>query len=816
MHELPLATRTGRAVLRRPLPGVIDRAWAAVARGHLLPLALLGFLVVMMLRHLLFTGGVPASMDSGFLYSRLPLFDRYGMTGFSVWLPDSFGQVQQYSVYWLLAAFNGVFHNPLAVYKGAVLATVLVAAWGSYGLAHWLSGSRLAATIAAGLYVFSPFSVAIWLVGHLDVGISYAVGPLALWALWAALRSGRTAPMVGLGLAGSALFLLTTGQGIYWLLPMGLIAAFELTSQSRTHHKRIVLRRVALTAGVSALVFVLASAVQLIPYAAGAKAPFVSGGSHYYIQQLSVHAKYSLPLQDDVLGVPQATRYLSPDVTIAASGLDGVLYKVVAVALLAIALAALATRRRRSALALLPAVLIAWLLASGPNGPIGPVYHELYDHLPFFSFLRVPNRWLMVSTLGLSMLTALTIASLQETTFDRERSRRSRELGARVVVLAACLGLFAGSYGLIHGLPTRKPPADYAEAYSTLRADHRDWRILTTPYYQSWMDSNDQPGFPVIYASDLGHTSTYWHAHPGLDRGGWDPRAARFATYLSELTEQGTSRSLTKLLGAVGVKYVGVDPHRAMEVVSGQNPFFERQAGLSQVERAGNVRIYRNRYALPQGFHVGTSCLISGGFHVLGDLAEQPSFRFDRVGVRFADQIAALNGRGALASALASSSCLILAPGGRQALVRTARCRRRAKRDQLRPALLDPQRHKPVSRYSVPSRRWRLPCRAQAGSRQRSMLHARAATASMSWGCKRPDRARSLCVSMAAARAGQSSTPISGPATGGCTARRSRLRRVRTSSSCSTAALPTRCSPRWRSSMISWLRAACLPRRACV
>ena len=56
---------------------------------------------------------------------------------------------------------------------------------------------------------------------------------------------------------------------------------------------------------ISLSVFAVSSAVQLLPDAAGVKAPFIEGSTHYYIEDLSVHAKYSLSIFDNVLGIPR-------------------------------------------------------------------------------------------------------------------------------------------------------------------------------------------------------------------------------------------------------------------------------------------------------------------------------------------------------------------------------------------------------------------------------------------------------------------------------------------------------------------------------
>ena len=641
------------------------RAW--LGRGHLPPLLILGVLDLLMLRNLLFTSGPPASIDSGFTYSLLPYFSEHGAHTFTGWLSWPLGQVQNYSAYWLLATAQGLIHNPVLLYKAAILVTVGVATAGAYGFAYWLSGSRLGAAVASGLYVFAPFSVAAWLAGHLDVAISYAVGPIAVWMLWVSLKTGSRLAMVVLGFAGSALYLLTVGQGAYWMLPVLAVLATEVVRSVRRRSWQAMRGRLGITAAISLGTFVVSSAVQLLPLAAGVKAPFIRGDTHYYIEDLSIHSKYSLSIFDNVLGVPREV-WLSHDTTIAASPFTSVSFRVAAFGLLVIALIAPIRRPNRVTLVLMGSTFAAWLLASGPDGPLHPIYRFLYDHVPYFSLLRAPNRWLMVSVLGLAMLTALAIGGLRGSRPTRTWLGFQRNPGTRIAIWAICLGAFTGAYGLFQGLPTWQPPPTYAEAYSSLRSDRSDWRILTTPFFQTWMRAGSQYGTDLALTADLGQTSTLWHGRSTLGRGGWDQRAGRFATYLYELTAQGTSSNITKLLGAVGVKYIGLDPHPAREVVGGQNAFFRRQAGLEPVSHSGNVAVYRNAYALPQAFLARENCVIAGGFPVLGDLAEQRYFRFDRIGLRFADQIAALGGADALRRALSGASCVIVGSGGRDAL----------------------------------------------------------------------------------------------------------------------------------------------------
>jgi hypothetical protein len=633
-------------------------------RGHALPVLALVFVDLIVMRNVVFGHGVPTGADSAFLYSDLRLYAAHHVLAFTAWAPEPFGQAQQYSIYWFLAMFTTLTGSVIGVYKLAMVTTLLLASVGSYCLAFWLSRTRLGAGSAAALYVLVPFSIAQWTAGHLNVQISYALGPWMVWSLWVSLRSGTRTAMVTLGLAGSASYLLTTGQGLYWLLPLSAVVAGEAFRQRREVRRFLI--RLGLTLGIGGGAFVIGSAVELIPFAAGVSAPFVSGGSRLYIQGLAIHAKYSESLFHTIIGIP------TEDWTthnLAGAPYHGTAYQACAIGLLLFAGSALLTKSRRIAAVLALPTIVAWFLGAGPFGAAGPLYRLLYYHVPYFSLLRVPNRWLMVSTLGISMLVAVTLGRLR----SNERAGQGCFGAERPSLIAALwvvpLAAFFGTYALVSGLQTTEPPAAFVKAYGTLAADRQDVRVLTTPFWQAWMQPFGEANPVTSIEPDLGAVSRYWNGHPVVFRGGWDLRASRFVTYLYGLVGEGATRSITKLAGAAGVKYIGIDPQSALEVVDGQNAFFRRQEGLTLTAAVGPVSIYRNQYALPQAFTTPTTCIVAGGMHVLGDLADQPWFSFAHTGIEFADQLAAVQGPGALASRLsAKDACVVVAPGGAREL----------------------------------------------------------------------------------------------------------------------------------------------------
>lgn len=631
---------------------------------HLAPAAALVGLDTLILRNYLFTNKAAGGVDSAFLYSILPYFKSHGLGAFSVWLSAPFGEVQQYSVYWFLASLVGVVGHAMAVYKLSVFLAVLGSSVSSYALAYWLTRSELAAGVAAFLYTFSPFAVAQGLAGHLNVEISYAVGPLAVWLLWLSLRERRRRAMIGLGLAGSALFLLTTGQGVYWLLPLTCVAGMELTvGAARGRRAATALLETTVVGGAA---FTSASAVQILPSLFGARAPYVANSNGLYISQLSIHAKYSLPFMDGLLGVPREV-YLSGAQTIAAAPFRAGPFEIAGFTLVVLAAVSLVVSSFRIAAALILSAVAAWLLAAGPYGPVHHVYLLLYSHFPYFRLLRVPNRWLMVSGLAVSTCTGLSLASIQRLRTGLIRS--PRRLARRLATLVIVLGLAMGSYGLSNGFPAWTLPKPYAKSYSPLASDPGEWRILTSPFWQAWMLAGKRFNRHESLTADLGFTSSVWHHHAVVGRGGWDPRAARFVRYLYELTLQGTNTSMTKLLGAAGVKYIALENQSFHEVLPGQNEFFARQRFLKPVAagRAQPTVLHVTKF-LPEAYVARSSCVVAGGLRTLGDLALQSEVSFARTSFLFADQVAALSGKTGLRRAIRASGCLILAPGGRDEL----------------------------------------------------------------------------------------------------------------------------------------------------
>jgi hypothetical protein len=676
-------------VLVRRLKSVRETASFRLVRYHLQPLTILLAATLVMFRTWI-AASYPGGTDSAFLYSGIAFYRVHGLQLFTVWLPTPFGQVSQYSIYWFLTMLTAILGSTFFTYKAAALSIALISAFGMYAVSWSWSRSRLGALAAAVFYSFSPLSVSQWLSGHFDVQISMALGPLVIWSIDRVLTTGSIRAAIGLGLGGSALLLLTSGQAAYWL-PVAvvfIIGRFIIGWRDAG----MILKRAALGAGVTMMVFALTSAVQLVPWLLGASAAFAGGATTLAIAALSEHVKYSLPFAQGLVGVPREA-WLPPGSTLSVVPFSSLFFVVPQIII--IIAASLCVLGRKCGLGLIFLILAvgAWLIAAGPLGPVGHFYIYLWQHLSYFRELREPNRWLMVSAFSVASMLALSIASivplsfaparkaaraiLQRTSILRARlgprrlnrdqkpnwqSARRLSYSALLLIAAAVLLVLNCASILAKGLPTISPPANYIRAYSALAQTTGDWRALTVPFGQGWMAGPAYGDYEGI-AADLGYTSTLYDGRSTVGDGGWDPQAAQFVNFLGAVAAQGADHDLAGLLGAADIRYVVIDPESAVAVPSGQASFFESQRGLQRLPTVSGMTVLEDPFARSQIAQPTSACVIAGGYQVLEDLSEQPSFSFTSTAVYFADQVVDSAGWSALSRLISLSHCLIMGPG---------------------------------------------------------------------------------------------------------------------------------------------------------
>ena len=675
--------------------GVSRRGKATnVAAYHGLQLAILTISTLALFRTWIGTA-YPGGTDSALLYSALAFYKDHGLQVFTIWLPAPLGQVSQYSMYWLLSMLTVVFRSILVTYKLAAIAIALTSAVGMYAISWSWSKSRAGALAAAIFYSFSPMSVNQGMSGHLDVLVSMAVGPLMVWSADRLIKAGSWRAAVGLGLCGSALLLLTTGQAAYWL-PVVLAVVFARLLIS--FKKSVLMLRNALWGFVLvAGVFVAASAVQLGPWLLGAYAPFAGSGG-LAIESLAIHEKYSLSFGQVLVGVPGEIWLIGSRISLVSFG--SWVFIVPQALIVAFAFMSACAKNGAFSRVLLVLAVAAWVMATGPLGPAGSLYTALWEHSVYFRELRVPSRWEMISSFAVASMLAMSTGistrwlcvRLRRLTPGEQRGRRLRRFTRRVsialasrltppregslnilwysvaLILAAVplLALNSGAI-LIRGLPTIRPPSAYVAAYSGLAREPGDWRVLTVPVGQAWMAGPSYGDYQGV-ETDLGYMGSLYNSDSNVDNGGWDPRASQFINFLSTLINQGTDHHLSGLLGAVGIKYVVLNPEAAVSVPLGQANLLRSQKGFRVVSSKGGVVVLENMSAQPGISQPTSACVIAGGYSVLEDLSEDPAFSFSKTALFFADQVVKTSGWSTLAGIIARNHCLIVGPGGRAEL----------------------------------------------------------------------------------------------------------------------------------------------------
>jgi hypothetical protein len=207
---------------------------------------------------------------------------------------------------------------------------------------------------------------------------------------------------------------------------------------------------------------------------------------------------------------------------------------------LALALGALASPARRTAVSLLALALFAVTLTLGTYTPLFALLHRW---LPFFDAFRAPGRWLLISSFALAGLAAHGLHALRWHASAHVRERVTRVYALAVAVVAGGALLFAWrseSVHAIHWLPHARVAvlwlgaalgtAALAVAGSTVRAS---WPAavlvaglaLELTYAAREMEYN-QPGPPALY-SEAPQVGTYLDRQAG--QGAPPPRTLSLA-----------------------------------------------------------------------------------------------------------------------------------------------------------------------------------------------------------------------------------------------------------------------------------------------
>lgn len=364
--------------------------------------------------------------------------------------------------------------NPIAAHNSVVLLAFVLSLLSTWALAHHLTARRDASWLAAVAYAFCPYAMSH--LAHIQLLMSFGV-PLALLGLhWLVARVSLARGAV----LGTALFAAGISCGYYGILAglaVGLGALYYAWTRGlwRTARYWGALLLAAAIAGVLLLPF-------LLPYVALQDAPG-------YERPLDASIRWSASWRSWLASGAWAHRWWLPRL----GAWGEVLFPgwlLLGLGLMGVALAP----RRRGALGSTPREcpplhetagfygLLGVLAFWASFGPGAGLYAALYRVVPFFSLLRAPSRFGLLTVLALAVASAIAVTIVT-------RRRRTALLFAALVGLELFAGPIrwptVGAPGPAHRLLAQLPPAPVAEfPFFATRADW--WRHTRYMLASTW------------------------------------------------------------------------------------------------------------------------------------------------------------------------------------------------------------------------------------------------------------------------------------------------------------------------------------------
>ena len=611
---------TGIAAFRRHAPGV----------------GVLAALSLWLTRHWLESSAPPAGTDMLGFISRAKQ-NAAGLQAASLWSPANWGGRRAITLESLLGLMTRATGDPVVAVKLFALATLLAAGIFAYLFALRLFSSRVAATCAGILYMSSQGMLAHLASGHLNVEVAIATMPLMLM-LWC--ESLERFSIGGASLLGgaAALTVLARPDLVLYVGPTMLVVV--AVRVAIVPGWRATARNALLTAACAITVATALSLYLIVPTVAGIRARWLTTTSLFDPTQLlnrSVGAYASL------LGFAREIGYLAFTGQQTWTGhpwLPFAAYAAYASCIVVLALGAAFVRPDARMLALLSAGVLATFMGKGLREPFGMPFDWAVQHVPVFTNLRDPNRWLLPQALVFSLLAGGMLAWIQ--------SRGGRAMAALAgALLAVCL--IPVSPTLLTGLRTVGVTPQQRAVLDRIARDPQPSLVASIPYDQTYRFVTQ--GSYAGWEHDLGSESFAATGHPAVGDGGWDQQAADTVAYTGTLLRE-RSPVFAPILGSLGVKYVvsfgyaPTDPHL---IEPGLGLLYQQRSaasmpGLKHIAGAGHARLYRVRSFVPLVSFRPNIAVVLGGREGIGALASVHGINLRTWAVFTADDILAHGG----------------------------------------------------------------------------------------------------------------------------------------------------------------------------
>lgn len=655
-------------------------------RRHGLAFAAFAVLVLFTGRHIFFSGELPAGTDMFGWLARPEFLARNG-EAFSIWTGSQLGATRQFNLETAMAAVVGLIHSPIVTLRLFLFAGMLLAPLSMYAATYVWFRSRFAAFVAGLVFLTTQYFVGQWTSGHLNLAIMYAAGPLMLVTFDRMITIRTANAAITFAVVGAAIVLLSRVDAVLYFGPalfVILIIRLILSGITRTDLTRIVR-----AGSIAFLTFMILVSPIWLPIIFGA-APGFAGGNPNLDSSLEHHRSHSFSPLETAIGQARELGYLGTLVGYSWNSthpfLAPRLYDQLRMVVLVTALLAVAFRPNRTTLMLTIILFVGIFLASGPHGPGASLYTQLYDNVPLFESLRIPNRWLMISSIGLSSLVGYGIylftrfVNVRANIKIRQHIKHRKPQYVNVPVSVAAVFVIWSLVSLPvwyiyqNGYLVWQPPDGIATDLDS--ASEVTGRVMTSPYAQRWMRVSALPGFDEQGAwieHDLGIDSGYFHGRPVIGPTA-DLISDSYVDYINGSMLENNGVALAELLSIADVSRIIVLPYLPTTTVpSGRPANWEVEYFRTQPELEGNLSpagslIFDVQPDLPKMFLSGRTWATVGGLGALSSLASLPDVELGGQGIVLLYQLAELYGADRVRTAIAESDGLILADAGLEEL----------------------------------------------------------------------------------------------------------------------------------------------------
>jgi hypothetical protein len=213
----------------------------------------------------------------------------------------------------------------------------------------------------------------------------------------------------------------------------------------------------------------------------------------------------------------------------------------------------IAINQRRLAILLVFVGVAGYFLALGNQGPTGGLFLSAYEHVPFFSIMREPQKFLMLLALAYAILFGWGVERLSQVDLSPSRfgAVATAALVGVVLPLGYCATIFDGLAGQITSSPL--PPA-YQRADALMGTGEGNILVLPWHIYMEYPFTNGR------VVANVGPTSFRRNVisgdnveADGVETQSTSPRSA----YLANLFLNGTkTKNFGALVAPLGVRYV--------------------------------------------------------------------------------------------------------------------------------------------------------------------------------------------------------------------------------------------------------------------